>query len=318
MQNIKKIWALGDAVVDLLPVDKQLYQACAGGAPANVAISVAKLGQPAGFIGRVGKDAFGDFMAETFKENQVDCQSLQKDPEHKTSTVLVALDEKGERSFTFLVSPSADQFLTANAIPQFKVGDILHVCSLAFIGKDCFETVQSATQALKAQKGLISFDINLREQMWADKDLMRKRVTDYITQADILKLSEEELYWLTNTADWQLALEALSKHYLAPLTIITKGELGSVVLSHNKVFHFKAYQVNSIDTTGAGDAFIAGLLSYIALNGMLKNPAQIEAMITQASACGALATTKKGAIPALPNREFLEEFMQKNRSLKMQ
>ena len=126
MKNTK-VWSLGDAVIDLLPFGEMNYRACAGGAPANVAIGIAKLGLPSGFIGRVGNDPFGHFMEKTFCEHHVDCQSLEKDDEHRTSTVVVDLGENGERSFTFLVSPSADQFLSEQAVPEFNQ-DILHFC----------------------------------------------------------------------------------------------------------------------------------------------------------------------------------------------
>lgn len=309
MKTTKTIWALGDAVVDLLPVDQMQFQACAGGAPANVAIGAAKLGQQSGFIGKVGHDYFGSFMEKTFLDHGVKISSLQKDPHYKTSTVLVALDDKGERTFSFLVSPSADQFLTEEAIPDFSQHDIFHVCSLAFVGEDCFKTTLNATQKIKEKGGLVSFDINLREQMWDDKTLMRKRIAEYCKEADILKLSEEELYWLAESANWNDAINGLKTYYSVPLTIITKGELGSVVLFQGQELHFNAYKVNCIDTTGAGDAFISGLLSYLAEYEMVKTKADIESMITQASICGALATIRKGAIPALPNREELQTFM---------
>ncbi|WP_085247638.1 aminoimidazole riboside kinase [Gilliamella mensalis] len=312
--NNTKVWSLGDAVIDLLPFGDMNYKACAGGAPANVAIGIAKLGLPSAFIGRVGNDPFGHFMEKTFLEYHVDCQSLEKDEHYKTSTVVVDLGQNGERSFTFLVSPSADQFLSQQAIPDFNQ-DILHFCSLALVGHTCRQTLKTAIENLTAKNGLISFDVNLREQMWANKDEMRTTITHFCHDADILKLSDEELFWLTQCNDWHEALSKLQQHYKAPLKLITKGKDGSIVLWQGKTFSFDSYQVNSIDTTGAGDAFVAGLLSSIASSGMPEDKLMLESMMTIASACGALATTQKGALTALPDSTFLQSFISDNPTL---
>ncbi|MCX8662399.1 aminoimidazole riboside kinase [Gilliamella sp. B2911] len=312
--NNTKVWSLGDAVIDLLPFGEMNYRACAGGAPANVAIGIAKLGLPSGFIGRVGNDPFGHFMEKTFCEHHVDCQSLEKDEEHRTSTVVVDLGENGERSFTFLVSPSADQFLSEQALPDFNQ-DVLHFCSLALVGTTCRQTLKQAIEKLSDKNGLISFDINLREQMWQDKNEMRTIITQFCHDADILKLSDEELFWLTESQDWHVALDKLQQHYNAPLKLVTKGRDGSIVLWQGKTFTFDSFHVNSIDTTGAGDAFVAGLLSSIASSGMPEDKLMLESMMTIASACGALATTKKGALTALPDSGFLQSFISDNPAL---
>ncbi|MCO6545482.1 MAG: aminoimidazole riboside kinase [Gilliamella sp.] len=312
--NNTKVWSLGDAVIDLLPFGDMNYKACAGGAPANVAIGIAKLGLPSAFIGRVGNDPFGDFMETTFLQYNVDCQSIEKDEHHRTSTVVVDLGKNGERSFTFLVSPSADQFLSQQAIPNFNQ-DILHFCSLALVGYTCRQTLKIAIEQLTAKNGLISFDVNLREQMWANKDEMRTTITQFCHDADILKLSDEELFWLTQSNDWSEALNKLQQHYEAPLKLITKGKDGSIVLWKGKTFSFDSYHVNSVDTTGAGDAFVAGLLSSIASSGMPDDKLMLESMMTIASACGALATTKKGALTALPDSTFLQSFISDNPTL---
>lgn len=310
-----KIWCLGDAVVDLLPLENRTYQACAGGAPANVAIGIAKLEGDAGFIGRVGNDPFGYFMQQTFIEHQVDCQSLEFDPKIKTSTVLVDLALNGERSFTFLVSPSADQFLSKSALPNFA-DDILHFCSLALVGNHCRTTLSHAISQLKTSQGTISFDINLREQMWDDKQQMRQVITEFARNADILKLSDEELFWLTEDNNWSTALIKLDTSYRATLKIVTKGCDGCIVLWNNHCYHYPAYQVISIDTTGAGDAFVAGLLNHIACNGLPNTSITVDAMISNASACGALATTQKGALTALPTYHYLQQFISVNHLLK--
>ncbi|AWH87945.1 aminoimidazole riboside kinase [Limnobaculum parvum] len=308
-----KIWSLGDVVVDLLPLEDMQYQACAGGAPANVAVGVARLGHPSGFVGRVGNDPFGRFMAESLAQEGVDCQCIEQDDHYKTSTVIVDLTASGERSFTFLVSPSADQFLALHALPDASAA-ILHTCSLALTGKVCRDSLLNITRQIKQQGGMVSFDLNLRDQMWADKQEMYQLIAEYCTKADVLKLSEEELFWLTQSSDdsWSDALARLSD-YPAALVVITRGKQGCLVLCQNTIHAFDSYAVTSVDTTGAGDAFMAGLLVGIAKYGIPRQENEVlkilSLIISQASACGALSTTHKGAWAALPNPNQLQHFL---------
>lgn len=301
------IWTLGDAVVDLLPLSDMQYQACAGGAPFNVAIGTARLNCQSGFIGRVGDDDFGHFLKKTLCSAGVSVQSMQMDPHHRTSTVLVSLNNHGERGFTFLTNPSADQFLTPEALPDLSSG-ILHFCSLALVAEACRNTLVTAIRKIKQSGGLLSFDVNLREQMWSDKQKMRDVVHHFARQVDILKLSEEEWYWLADTHDFSLALDFLQT-LPARLKVVTYGAQGAMILRDDMVIHFNGYLVDSVDTTGAGDAFLTGLLAYVARTGMPQNLDQIKDAMTQASACGALATTQKGALTALPDSQTLKTFI---------
>ncbi|WP_145602992.1 aminoimidazole riboside kinase [Yersinia intermedia] len=301
------IWTLGDAVVDLLPLSDMQYQACAGGAPFNVAVGTARLNCQSGFIGLVGDDDFGHFLRKTLCDSGVSIQCLQMDNQHRTSTVLVSLKSGGERGFTFLTNPSADQFLTSDALPEFS-NDILHCCSLALVAEACRDTLATAVGKIKQRGGLLSFDVNLREQMWGDKQEMLTRVHHFATQADILKLSEEEWYWMTGTHDFTRALNAL-KVLPAEMKIVTYGAQGAMVLWRDMVIHFNGYTVDSVDTTGAGDAFLAGLLACIAHTGIPQSFDQLRRAIAQASACGALATTQKGALTALPDTKSLDTFI---------
>lgn len=308
-----KVWSLGDAVVDLLPQGNMQYQACVGGAPVNVAAGVVRLGQQAGFIGRVGDEPFGHFIQKTLSDIGVDTSAMEFDARHKTSTVVVALHDNGEREFSFLVNPSADQFLSQENLPSMAA-DILHFCSLALVGETCRQTLDKAIQDIHRAGGLLSFDVNLREQMWPDAALMRRTIQRYVELADILKLSDEELHWLTGTDNQQPAIEFLQQ-YPARLKVITYGAKGCLILWQDRQFHIKGYQVDSIDTTGAGDAFMAGLLATLAKVGPELNELKLQTIFSRASACGALATTQKGAINAAPTEELLEQFIQQRPAL---
>lgn len=302
-----KIWSLGDAVVDLIPLQNMQYEACAGGAPVNVAAGIAKLGQSSGFIGRVGEDAFGHFMQKTLFDIGVDTQAMEFDEQYRTSTVLVSLHENGEREFSFLVSPSADQFLSTKNLPVFE-NDILHFCSLALVHPVCRSSLNETMKAMKSAGGILSFDINIRPQMWSDHNEMHTIVNQFAHQADILKFSEEELLWLTKETELEGAIKKIND-YPAYLKIVTQGAKGCLVFTSKKQIAISAYHVTSIDTTGAGDAFMAGLLAAIATLGINDDDEYFMKIITQAAACGALATTRKGAINAAPTRKELEEFI---------
>lgn len=301
-------------MVDLLPRNNMQFEACAGGAPFNVAIGVARLGHDSGFIGRVGNDAFGRFLHQTLVTAQVDTKSLEFDPKRHTSTVLVSLDPDGERQFDFLVNPSADQFLSPASLPDFG-RDILHFCSLALVAPDCRATLTQAMAAMRQAGGTLSFDINLRPQMWSNETQMFDQVSDFARQSDILKMSEEELLWLTQTDDLNSACERLAG-FPARLKIITRGADGAIAFWQNHRLTLSGYHVDSIDTTGAGDAFMAGLLAALAGAGWPASTAALSTLLEQASACGALATTQRGALSAFPNNQQLSRFIQSQPSLR--
>ena len=206
----QKIWVTGDAVVDLIPDGENHYLRCAGGAPANVAVGVARLGSQSAFIGRVGNDPLGQFMQDTLNAENVNTQHMILDPQHRTSTVVVGLDN-GERSFTFMVNPSADQFLQASDLPPFQQGEWLHCCSIALINNPSREATFEAIRRIKAAGGFFSFDPNLRESLWSSLEEMKTVVMEAVALADVLKFSEEELTLLTNTDSLEKAFEKVKE-----------------------------------------------------------------------------------------------------------
>ena len=218
-----KVWALGDAVVDLLPDGHGRLLQCPGGAPANVAVGVARLGGASGFIGRVGHDPFGAFMTQTLKEENVDTGAMHQDRAHRTSTVVVALDDRGERSFTFMVRPSADLFLNADDLPPFGAGEWLHVCSIALCAQPSRDT--EAMARIKRAGGFVSFDPNIREDLWPDTAQLRECIERALALADVVKLSLEELAFIAGADDEESAL-ALARRHAIPLLLITRGAEG--------------------------------------------------------------------------------------------
>ncbi|WP_314723040.1 aminoimidazole riboside kinase [Haemophilus pittmaniae] len=304
----QKIWVTGDAVVDLIPDGENHYLRCAGGAPANVAVGVARLGSPSAFIGRVGNDPLGQFMQQTLAAENVDTTHMVLDPQHRTSTVVVGLDN-GERSFTFMVNPSADQFLQTSDLPPFQAGEWLHCCSIALINNPSREATFEAIRRIKVAGGFFSFDPNLRESLWSSLEEMKSVVMEVVSLADVLKFSEEELTLLTNTDSLDKAFESITTQYPDKLIIVTLGKDGALyhLCSQQQVIAGKALQ--PVDTTGAGDAFVGGLLAGLAQHSDWRESSVLQQIIRQANACGALATTAKGAMSALPNKQQLAAFL---------
>ena len=303
----QKIWVLGDAVVDLIPDGKNHYLCCAGGAPANVAVGIARLGGESAFIGRVGKDPLGEFMQQTLQQENVQTSHMILDPQQHTSTVVVGLDN-GERSFTFMVNPSADQFLQVADLPNFQANEWLHCCSIALINNPSRETTFEAIRRIKAAGGFFSFDPNLRESLWASFDDMKQTVMQAVALADVLKFSEEELTLLTDTQTLDDAFEKITALYPEKLIIVTWGKDGARYHLAGKQDVVAGKALKPVDTTGAGDAFVGGLLAGLSQHPNWKEIPVLEQILRQANACGALATTAKGAMSALPNKTQLAEF----------
>ncbi|MFW9318312.1 aminoimidazole riboside kinase [Glaesserella parasuis] len=306
---MSKIWVLGDAVVDLIPDGDNHYLRCAGGAPANVAVGVSRLGGEAGFIGRVGNDPLGKFMQQTLQAEKVSTEQMILDPQQHTSTVIVGLDQ-GERSFTFMVNPSADQFLEVNDLPNFQQGEWLHCCSIALINDPSRSTTIEAIRRVKQAGGLVSFDPNLRESLWSSLDEMKKVVNSVVAMADVLKFSEEELILLTNTTNLEDATKEVTSLYPEKLIIITLGKEGAIYHLNGKSQVVAGKALKPVDTTGAGDAFMSGLLAGLSqVSNWKESDAVLVEVIRKANASGALATTAKGAMSALPNKAELEAFL---------
>ncbi|HFJ7216450.1 TPA: aminoimidazole riboside kinase [Escherichia coli] len=301
-----KVWVLGDAVVDLLPESDGRLLPCPGGAPANVAVGIARLGGTSGFIGRVGDDPFGALMQRTLLTEGVDITYLKQDEWHRTSTVLVDLNDQGERSFTFMVRPSADLFLETTDLPCWRHGEWLHLCSIALSAEPSRTSAFTAMTAIRHAGGFVSFVPNIREDLWQDEHLLRLCLRQALQLADVVKLSEEEWRLISGKTQNDRDICALAKEYEIAMLLVTKGAEGVVVCYRGQVHHFAGMSVNCVDSTGAGDAFVAGLLTGLSSTGLSTDEREMRRIIDLAQRCGALAVTAKGAMTALPCRQELE------------
>ncbi|KJY93642.1 fructokinase [Vibrio neptunius] len=305
-----RVWVTGDAVVDLIPDSESSYLKCPGGAPANVAVAIARLEGDAAFIGRVGQDPLGRFMQQTLKQEQVDTQMMILDEAQRTSTVIVDLDDSGERSFTFMVKPSADQFLETSDLPTFTQGQWLHVCSIALANEPSRSSTLEAMRQIKAAGGYVSFDPNLREEVWANPEELKPIVREAIALADVVKFSDDELLFLTGSDTLEQGVEALEP-FKNTLVLITQGAKGALVLFEKTQQLIASQAVSPVDTTGAGDAFVGGLLAKLSQYNDWQQLEVIQSAVKWANGCGALATTQKGAMTALPSYQALEEYIKR-------
>lgn len=305
---MNRVWVSGDAVVDLIPEGATTYLKCPGGAPANVAVAVSRLGGDSAFFGRVGDDPLGRFMKQTLSSEGVNTEFMLLDQAQRTSTVVVDLDESGERSFTFMVKPSADQFMQPADIPVFSKNQWLHICSIALANEPSRSSTFLAMRQIKEAGGFVSFDPNLREEVWADQSEIKSVVLQAVAIADVVKFSDDELLFLTATDNLEAGLAAI-KGYNNTLVLITQGAKGALVITDNHQELIAGKAVKPVDTTGAGDAFVGGLISYLAQSDSWSDIAEIRQAVQWANGCGALATTQKGAMTALPLRDELKQYL---------
>lgn len=313
------IVAMGELLIDFTPgginsKGMKMFTQNPGGAPANVLAMNTRLGGKTAFIGKVGQDAFGTFLCDVLKGNGIDTSGLVLDPAAPTTLAFVHLDEKGDRSFSFYRSPGADQMLTPKEVALNLIDDcgVFHFGSVSLTHDPSRSAVFYAAEYAKKQCKLVSFDPNIRPMLWEDMEDARIQIERAMKYADILKVSEEEMTFLTGTQN----LDAGSKHLLdkgMALILVSLGERGAYYRNHGSFGYVPGYPVNAVDTTGAGDAFIGAFL-WKAKRMMREelafmNPIQMKQMVKFANAAGALTTTGSGAIPAMPILEQVQTFM---------
>jgi fructokinase len=311
------VLALGELLVDMVAaetgdlVSARSFHKAAGGAPANVAVGVARLRGRAGFIGCVGADPFGRFLRQTLIDERVDTTGLMMTADAPTTLALVSRAKSGERDFQFYRNPGADTCLTAEAITDELLGraQILHVGSLSLTHEPARSATYVALTRARALGLAISCDPNLRVPLW-NGDLARARdeINALIRNADLLKISEDELEFLTGTPDPQTGAARLWHDHLR-LMVVSLGPAGCWFRCAAGEGHVPGFVVDAIDTTGAGDSFVAGLL--VALLDLIPDLrsfdlATLHTVLRRANATGALATTILGAIPALPSRDAMQ------------
>ncbi|BAT90839.1 hypothetical protein VIGAN_06212800 [Vigna angularis var. angularis] len=302
--------SFGEMLIDFVPTVSGVSLAEApgflkapGGAPANVAIAVARLGGKAAFIGKLGDDEFGHMLAGILKENDVRSDGINFDKSARTALAFVTLRTDGEREFMFYRNPSADMLLTPEDLnlELIRSAKVFHYGSISLIVEPCRSAHLKAMEVAREAGCLLSYDPNLRLPLWPSPEEARQQILSIWEKADVIKVSDVELEFLTGSdkIDDESALSLW--HPNLKLLLVTLGEHGSRY--YTKSFHGSvgAFHVNTVDTTGAGDSFVGALLCKIVDDqSILEDEAKLREVLKFANACGAITTTKKGAIPALP------------------
>lgn len=310
----RQVLCFGEALIDFLhigvqqqgPLQLPAYRQFPGGAPANAAVAVAKLGGLARFAGQVGQDAFGDFLAQALQAYGVDLSLLKRHPTAKTALAFVMLDETGDRSFSFYRDQSADVLFDPEQIGAdwFDSKPILHFCSNTLTDDFIAHSTTQLVMQAKAAGCLVSFDVNLRHNLWQEGVAHRERVNALVWQADIVKFSRDELQYLAQGSDSEIAYLQQCLDAGCQLLLVTDGggridyyRVGSAPVTVTPP------KVQVVDTTAGGDAFIGGLLFSLSClpAASLPQGALLHACIEFATACGAVTVTRPGAFPALPD-----------------
>lgn len=312
-----RTFCVGEMVVDFLPGSEPgSYIRRAGGAPANVAIALARQNCEAVFCGMLGNDDFGRFLLGVLRENKVIPCVTELTDRAVTTLVFVTLDDRGERSFTFARKPGADMLLTLEHVDNiyFEQADIIHAgsCSLS-AGTEKEATVYALREGRRRRK-LISFDVNYRSLLWNDdREAAKRAVYSVLPYIDFLKISEEE----TDMLGGEENLFLLMRENGITLTLVTLGRNGSRCYWKNRVLEAQGLDVECVDACGAGDAFWGVFLSVLLKNGMKTREDLSEELIVEAmrlgNIAGGLCVQKKGAVESLPTREELLRYRRKMR-----
>lgn len=309
------IITLGEALIDFIPVDSSnvTYLKNPGGAPANVAVGASRLGAKSTFIGKVGNDMFGKFLEQALNNYGVDTSSMKFSNDYRTAIVFVQLDNKGERSFTFYLNQTADQQLSEDEINSelFRDHKIFHFGTISLKDQPVKNATLKAIEYARNEKMILSFDPNVRLSLWDDHNELKEMIFQMLNHINVLKISEEELVFLTGDSDQSIIHHWMQK-YNIDLVFLTAGENGSYVFTKSGKVKTEAIQILVEDTTGAGDGYVAGMLYQ--LNNYSKTLKEIQVedalkIAKFASVTGGLAASKKGAMTALPTIDEVNKYL---------
>lgn len=317
MKNYDVI-ALGELLIDftengISPQGNPVMEANPGGAPCNVLAMLNRLGHKTGFIGKIGRDMFGDQLEAALKEVGIDTKGLKRDENVHTTLAFVHTLEDGDREFSFYRNPGADMMLSEDDLEEDMIADcrIFHYGSLSMTDEVCRKASRKAIEIAKQTGALLSFDPNLREPLWKSLDEAKEQILYGMEHCNILKISDNEIQWLTGLEDYDAGIAVLQEKFDIPLILLSLGKEGSRAYTKNLRVEQPAFrQENTIETTGAGDTFCACILHYIVSKGWKEyTEEELGDMLRFANAAAALVTTRKGALRVMPCKEEVEALL---------
>lgn len=310
--------ALGELLIDftengLSPQGNPLLEANPGGAPCNVLSMLQKLGKKTAFIGKVGNDNFGEMLREVVCAQGIDVSNLSVDPDVNTTLAFVHTREDGDRSFSFYRNPGADMMLRSSDIDETMLKDteIFHFGTLSMTESEVAETTMKAVEVAKAAGAIISFDPNLRPPLWNSLEDAKEKIWYGISQCDVLKISDDEIEFLTGTADIDAGIAKICERYQPALVCATMGKAGSIAYCNgHRVFCPPFLREDTIETTGAGDTFMACVLNAVREHGLKAlGETELLEMLQIANAASSIITTRKGALKVMPSKEEVMQIL---------
>ena len=317
MEKRFDVVAIGELLIDFTPLKfapgNVAYERNPGGAPANVLVAAEKLGNTTAIISKVGNDIFGRFLKSTLEAEHIDTRGLVVADTNPTTLAFVSLDSKGDRTFEFLRKNSADIMLSKEELDIDLLNScrVLHFGSVSLTDEPSRKATLEAVSIAKRAGAYISYDPNYRPLLWENQDMAVRLMRDALQYADIVKVADDEIGLITGEREYSAAaqkiLEAGAKY-----VFVTLGREGCYYASSNgENGYVPGFEVNTVDATGAGDCFTGCVL-----NGLLNcefSPAEgkLLAIVKLANAAGALSTTRRGAIPAMPERSEIERLKNK-------
>lgn len=312
--------ALGELLIDftqngLSEQGNGLFEANPGGAPCNVLSMLNNLGKKTSFIGKVGNDQFGKTLKKALEELGIGTENLLMDNDVHTTLALVHTFADGDRDFSFYRNPGADMMLTVDELNLDLVRDtrIFHFGTLSMTHDGIRATTKKAVETAKEAGALISFDPNLREPLWDSLDNAKEQVRWGLGKCDVLKISDNEIQWLTGEEDFTAGVKKIREEFPIPLILVSMGRDGSRAYYGDHYVEVAPFlQENTIETTGAGDTFCACILNYVLDHGLeALTDEQLKEMLTFANAAASIITTRKGALRVMPTREEVLDFLKK-------
>lgn len=315
--------AFGEALIDFTQSGLNedgvvMFAQNPGGAPGNVCVAINRLGGKSAFLGKVGTDMHGEFLKKTLADEGVNVTGLVMDPDVFTTLAFVSLNENNERSFSFARKTGADTRMKEDDLDldTITASKIFHVGSLSLTDEPSRSATYAAVRAAREAGVLVSYDPNYRSTLWSSEEAAKEMMRTLISGADLMKISDEETALLTSHADPKEAAEFLLDQGVS-LAAVTLGANGALLATKNAQVIVPGFKTEVADTTGAGDSFWGTLLLQVAQSG--RNPGdlteeELAAMGRRANAVASLTVSKKGAIPALPTAETVEEFLAAQKS----
>ena len=316
METRYDVVALGELLIDftengLSGQGNPLLEANPGGAPCNVLAMLNRLGKKTAFIGKVGNDQFGKMLKEVVEESGTDVSGLAMDEQVHTTLAFVHTFPDGDREFSFYRNPGADMMLTKEEVdPELiKKARIFHFGTLSSTHAGVRVATRYAIDVAKENGLLVSFDPNLREPLWESLDQAKEEILYGMSKCDILKISDNEMEFMTGTTDYNKGVEMLREQFDIPLICVTLGREGSRAFYKDMIVEAAPFvREDTIETTGAGDTFEACTLNYILEHGLEDlTEENLKEMLTFANAGASIITTRKGALKVMPEKEEIEK-----------